>query len=65
MRQFLLSERRCGAGPGELAELGSCGKAPLHAKAQWVQGDIAEIVRKVFAIGGMPLVLAIAYTGAL
>ena len=28
----LLGERRCGAGPGELAELGSCGKAPAHAK---------------------------------
>ena len=46
----LLNEMRCGAGSGELAELGSCDKAPAHAKVQRMRGDIAEIVRKVFAI---------------
>ena len=61
----LQDERRCGAGPGELAELGSCGKAPAHAKAQRMRGDIAEIARKAFAIDGMPLVLTIAYTDVL
>ena len=35
------------------------------AKAQRMRGGIAEIARKVFAIDGMPLVLTIAYTGAL
>ena len=35
------------------------------AKAQRMRGDIAEIVRKVFAIDGMPLVFTIVYTGVL
>ena len=35
------------------------------AKAQRMRGGIAEIVRKAFAIDGMPLVLAIACAGAL
>ena len=61
----LQNERRCDAGSGELAELGSCGKAPAHAKAQRMRGDIAEIARKVFAIDGMSLVFTIAYTDVL
>ena len=49
----------------ELAELGCCGKAPMHAEAQRVQGGTAEVARKVFAVGGMPIVIATAYIGAL
>ena len=50
--------------PGAAA---SCMPTPrmLRAKAQRMRGNIVEIARKVFAIDGMPLVLAIAYTGAL
>ena len=36
-----------------------------YAKAQRMRGGIAEIVRKVLAIGGMPLVLAAACASAL
>ena len=61
----LLSEMCCGAGSGELAELGSCGKAPAHAKAQRAQGGAAEIARSALAAGGMPRVASIAYIGAL
>ena len=61
----LQDERRCDADSGELVELDSCDKAPAHAKVQRMRGGIAETVRKVLAIGGMPLVLAIACTGAL
>ena len=61
----LLDGRRCGAGSGELVELDSCGKAPMCAKAQRMQGGIAEIVRRVLAVGGMPIVAAIACIGAL
>ena len=35
------------------------------AKVYRMRGDIVEIVRKVFAIDGMPLVLTIAYTNVL
>ena len=35
------------------------------AKAQRARSDIAEIVRKVFAIDGMSLVITIAYTNVL
>ena len=38
---------------------------PSGAKAQRMRGGIVEIVRKVFAIDGMPLVFTIVYTGAL
>ena len=61
----LQGERRCDAGSGELVELDGCDKAPAHAKAQRMRGGIAEIVRKAFAIGGMPLVLASACASAL
>ena len=61
----LQDERRCDAGSGELVELDGCDKAPAHAKAQRMQGGIAEIARKVLAIGGMHLVLATACAGAL
>ena len=54
---------RRGADARELAELGWGDKALAHAKAQRMRGGIAEIVRKVFAIGGMPLVLAAACGG--
>ena len=60
----LLSEARCDAGLGELVELGSCDKAPMHAKAQRVQGGIAEIVRSALAADGMPIVASAACTGA-
>ena len=39
--------------------------AAVHAKAQSIQGDIVEIVRKVFAIDGMSLVITIVYTNVL
>ena len=61
----MAGERRCGAGSGELAELGSCGKAPAHAKAQRVQGCATEIARKALAVDGMPVVVTIAVIGAL
>ena len=61
----LQDERRCDADSGELVELDSCDKAPAHAKVQRVQGGIAEIARKVLAVGGMPAVLAAACIGAL
>ena len=60
-----VSAMRRGAGARELAELDCNGKAPVHAKAQRMRGDIAEIVRKVFAIDGMPLVITIVYTDVL
>ena len=61
----LQDERRCDADSGELVELDSCDKAPAHAKAQRMRGGIAEAARKAFAIGGMPLVITIAYTNVL
>ena len=61
----LQDERRCDAGSGELVELDGCDKAPAHAKAQRMQGGIAEIARKGFALGGMPIVATIAYIGVL
>ena len=61
----LQDERRCDADSGELVELDSCDKTPVYAKVQRMRGGIAEIVRKVFAAGGMPLVLAAACAGAL
>ena len=40
-------------------------RCPCGAKVQRMRGGIAKIVRKAFAIDGMPLVLAAACTGVL
>ena len=61
----LQNERRCDADSRELVELDGCDKAPMHAKAQRMQGGAAEIARRVLAVGGMPIVATIAYIGAL
>ena len=60
------SQLRCEAARALLAlALGKAGPGGAAAKAQRMRGGIAEIVRKVFAIDGMPLVLAAACAGAL
>ena len=61
----LQNERRCDADSGELVEFDSCDKTPVYAKVQRMRGGIAEVARKVFAVGGMPIVIATAYIGAL
>jgi hypothetical protein len=38
----LQSERRCGAGSGELVELDGCDKALAHAKAQRAQAVLLK-----------------------
>ena len=37
----------------------------LHAKVQRIQTGIAEIVLRVFAVDGMPIVVTIVYIGVL
>ena len=41
------------------------GAKALSAKAQRARGGAAEIARRVFAVGGMPIVATIACIGAL